>query len=230
MKRGWFLLLAISLGLNAGLLYTSLADRAAPLPPVPGPAPGGALPPEMFAPPAGQDSGPDRGPGTPASEALRAWLAHRLERIHGRLALDAQQRERLERVTGEMLPLILAQRAEVHAARSAIRSAYERADLDGPRLHELRRRLSAAQARLDSLVIESLLREAQVLSPEQRRSYLETMPWRMSPGQGLQGERSGRRHGGHTGGHRSPRGNGHGTDRGQSHGQDCGQSRGQTPE
>ncbi len=39
------------------------------------------------------------------------------------------------------------------------------------------RRLSALQAGLDSVVVETMMREVQVLTPEQRERYQRLMPW-----------------------------------------------------
>jgi Spy/CpxP family protein refolding chaperone len=163
MKRGWFVLLALSLGLNAGLLYTSLAPRpdGVPAPPVvehPGPAP---------------EAPGDGQPGPPPAEQL----------VHGRhtrmcrfLGLDEQQREAMKAILQASLPRIVNLRAAVAEARQRILVAYHQPEVDVQQVRELVGALNATQAELDSLVAETMLQEVALLSPEQRQAYWRALP------------------------------------------------------
>jgi Spy/CpxP family protein refolding chaperone len=75
------------------------------------------------------------------------------------------------------MPLIVERRREVERARQDFHDACRSAAADPDSLRRLVKRLTLAQGRLDSLVTESLLRELETLTPEQRDRYLEAMPW-----------------------------------------------------
>jgi hypothetical protein len=108
----------------------------------------------------------------------------RLECLARFLRLDEEQYAEMIRVREEMLPRILAERDEVQRARHAVREEYGKPAVVGPaRIRLLVRSLTEAQARLDSLVAETMLQEAALLSVEQRTRYFESMPWR-KPGPG----------------------------------------------
>jgi Spy/CpxP family protein refolding chaperone len=173
MKRGWFLVLAISLGLNAGLLYTKLAADRRPEGPRARPfiwCPGGA------------------GGGTPCAPAHPGDLArHRLGRLARWLGLSGETRARMEAIAEETMPKILAEREKVREARSALREEYRKPETDRERVHALIRDAIEAQARLDSIVAESMLREAELLTPEQRERYFRFVPWEREMGQGRDG-------------------------------------------
>lgn len=184
MRRGWFILLALSLGLNAGLLYAVLAERgrANEAPPAGFPMDplfrGEALPPDDAAPP---DAPPPPG-GAP--RICQAMLERRLQGLARRVDLDQRQRELLASIYRESLPPILESRDAIAVARRTLHLAYRRPAVDAPAIRRLVRDLTASQTRLDSLVVETMLREASVLSPEQRDRYFPTMPWDRHPGQG----------------------------------------------
>jgi Spy/CpxP family protein refolding chaperone len=171
MRRGWFLLLALSLGLNAGLAYTVIAQRhvlrsAGPMPPMMGP--GGAPGPE----------GPDH-PGEmmhPPAD-MQAMARQRLERVSRWLDLDDRQSRGLGAVLEDAMPRIMSQRDSVRAARRRAAAEYLEPVIDPERVRIAVRRLNTAQAQLDSLVSETMSREAALLTPEQRARYFAAMPW-----------------------------------------------------
>jgi len=159
MRRGWFLLLALSLGLNAGLLFTAISHHAA--------APSGST----------------------SEDPPRPLGLHRLEQMSRRLGLHADQREQMRAIVEEMMPKILEQRAAVRGARHELHETLRPPDphsdfeaaMEPSSMRDLVRRISREQAILDSLVAEVMLREAQVLTPEQRQRYFEAMPWGPHP-------------------------------------------------
>jgi Spy/CpxP family protein refolding chaperone len=164
MKRGWFILLVVSLGLNAGLLYTQFWGR-------PGSEESGA--PEVPIAGESQGVGPVNHP-----EGYRGFIRDRLNRIGARVNLGEGQRGRMSATMNEMMPQILAQRDIVQETQEAIREEYLKPEIDRDRVLDLQRQSSVAQARLDSLVTEEMLKETEVLSPKQREGYFELMRWR----------------------------------------------------
>ncbi|MFH1680142.1 MAG: periplasmic heavy metal sensor [Candidatus Eisenbacteria bacterium] len=181
MKRGWFLVLAVSIGLNAGLLYNTFhAERWGA---------GPSRPPFLLPP------GPP-GEGRPYGSEARDFAGHRLRRLADRLRLDADQRSRMSRIIEENMPVIMEKRDRVQKARHALREEYLKPEPDGARVRSLVRELNESQACLDSLVAETMLREADLLTPDQRARYLDAIPWERGAGPGLghgRGARRGRR-------------------------------------
>jgi len=147
MKRGWFLALAVSIGLNVGLIYSAV-------------------------------SGPGReeAPAPRAREEAPAPQA-RLDRMTRSLGLDERQRGEMQRVLEETMPSIIAAREEVRQARRAVQTEYGADRPEPARVHRAVRAMNAAQARLDSLVAETMLLEIGVLGPEQMHRYRTCLPW-----------------------------------------------------
>jgi len=164
MKRGWFFLLALSIGLNIGLLYNSIvSDRDGrahlPHPPFIG----------RGAPP----GHPGMGMHCDPSEMVH----YRLGRLADRLDLTEEQRAEVRRVLSESMPALIEARDRMQEARQAVHEEYRKAEPDRDRVRELVGELGQAQARLDSIVAETLFLESEILTPEQRAQYLEAMPW-----------------------------------------------------
>jgi hypothetical protein len=169
MKRIWFLVLALSLGLNAGMLYVSLSHQ------------GGKMGTERDK-PGRDDKGnpgesererqPERAPGD-----FEAVIRSHLDRMTRDLHLDGRQRSAIAAVHERLLPRINEQRREMDSIRVDVASQYARPTVEPLEFHRIVRRLSSAQARLDSLVTEAMLGEAAVLTFDQRQAYLREMPW-----------------------------------------------------
>jgi Spy/CpxP family protein refolding chaperone len=164
MKRGWLVLLALSVGLNVGLLYVHLrgsVDDGAGV----------------------ADSQPRRQGRRQLSphghpEGPSGFIRDRLGRIGARLSLDEEQRKGMAAVLDDMMPRILAKQEVVRETQGAIRMEYMKPQIDREKILQLQRQGSLAQAQLDSLVAETMLREALLLSPDQRSKYFELMPWK----------------------------------------------------
>ncbi|MBD3335844.1 MAG: periplasmic heavy metal sensor [Candidatus Eisenbacteria bacterium] len=163
MKRGWFFVLAFSLGLNAGLLYVTLAQRGS----------------ERDVAPAREARGPlgERDDRAPPPEGLARVIRDHLRRMTRDLDLDPQQRSAIAAIHEELLPRIAGQRREMRRLRGEVASLYAREEVTPAEFRAKVRQLSNAQARLDSLVTEAMLAEAALLTPEQRRRYVRHMPW-----------------------------------------------------
>lgn len=170
MSRPWFLLLALSIGLNAGLISMQLSSddgESGRRPPFPeGRSPIGR----------GFDFQPD-------PERL---VEHHLARIAEQLELTDAQRDSIDATLREMVPQLLKQRNRMRDLRERIERAYRNPDLDPLVFRGFIRELADASATLDSLTAEVMLREASFLTPEQREAYMDTMPWgREGPHRGM---------------------------------------------
>ncbi len=171
MKRAWLLVLAVSLGLNAGLLFMTLGKGR----PGPVPAPGDHRPPSV--------------------ERPETLLREHLLRMTESLGLDETQRAAVENVHRDLLPKIGEQFRLLGELRRSIADHYASSEFDAAQFKDLARSLSETQARLDSLVTEAMLGEAAVLTSDQRAKYAREMPWgrRGEPPPGQDRERRGER-------------------------------------
>lgn len=164
MKRMWFIVLALSLGLNAGLLYNSLANG-----PAPGPRFGGGHPPFIDHPGRPGAGGGSFEPGE--------FARHRMRRLAEHFDMNDEQHSQIQRIMRESLPAIIDLRGSVQEIRLALQGEYGKEEPDPSTVRTLVRDLNAAQGKLDSLVAETILSESELLTPEQRIHYFEAMPW-----------------------------------------------------
>jgi Spy/CpxP family protein refolding chaperone len=136
-------------------------------------------------------------------------LAERhVARLAAELDLTDEQRETLETLMRERVPRLVEFRERMLEARANVAEAYRGRRLDGHRFREMVAALRGVQAGLDSLTTEIMLKEAEVLTPEQRDRYLDVMPWSLD-GPGRAGGRGGPPGGSPGAGpppHRRPRG------------------------
>lgn len=163
MKRGWFIVLALSLGLNAGLTYVHLSQRAVE-PKVMSPV--GDLPAPM------KGVGPMDHPDGP-----RGFMRDRLDRAGDRLNLTEEQKESMSAILSDVMPELVNGREEIRGLRMKMRDEYLRPSVDADKIQELRRETAAMQSKLDSIMVETMLREAEILTPEQREGYFHLMPF-----------------------------------------------------
>ncbi len=84
----------------------------------------------------------------------------------------------------EVAPRVHEQRLQVRRARLALRRALARPELDEGEIGRCLGALAAAQQRLDSLVAFSLVERLRPLPPEERRRWLDRLPWGSPPGRG----------------------------------------------
>jgi Spy/CpxP family protein refolding chaperone len=150
-----YLILAVSVGLNIGLVGTTLIHRADRephgLPQGPGP-----------------NQGPAGGPDNLVDEHLRGMTRH--------LDLDQEQqvaiRQIMEHYASELA--VLQDRARTAAGRLA--DGFAHPVFEPAHFKELTEEASLARARVDSLSGVMLVAEAEVLTPEQRRKFAEVAP------------------------------------------------------
>jgi Spy/CpxP family protein refolding chaperone len=176
MKRIWMIALLLSLGLNIGLgvsLWRQRAAQASAIAPVDGP---GML---------DEDLDPAR---------TEAFMRRRLERMSARLDLADDQREAMWRLHREAGPQVMERRRAMAVARRQLGDAYAGGAVDPDSLAWARRRISRVQAELDSLVVDVMIREREILTPEQFEQYRRFMPMGRDRDH-RQGRGGGRRHG-----------------------------------
>jgi Spy/CpxP family protein refolding chaperone len=120
-----------------------------------------------------------------------------MARLVDRLGLSPAEQQSLLRVRRETVPQLAALRERVWGARRELRTAYAVDPVDSTQVREGVRQLALAQARVDSLVAETMLRELALLTPPQRAAYLSSFPWQegRSLAAGPPGLRAPRRHG-----------------------------------
>ena len=179
MSRVWFLVLAVSLGLNAGLLYVQWRMS-------------GMQGEERIERKGGRDyprrGGPPHGrPGT-----VEEMRERHMERLSRRLDLSEEQREALDALTQETFPGIAEKRRELSDARRQIAEAFREEPYEEGRVREQLLELGRIQKQLDSLVAESIVREGELLSEDQRGKYVRGMPWGRHAPRGGPGDRKGR--------------------------------------
>lgn len=162
MKRGWFLLLALSLGLNAGLLVTIL------------------LPSRPAVPPPLERPLPPREHPRPEAELLR-----RLNQLTRRLRLDPAQRGEMDIILRETMPPIIRKNDAIRDLHRRMEDLYREAAPDPAAIRAIVGETAHVRTELDSLVSEAMLREMSILSAHQRELYLQQFPVR---GEGPPGE------------------------------------------
>ena len=191
MKRLLFLLLSLSLGLNAGLLYVRYADQ----PHQPGPRPG--------KPPHQQGHRPPPRPEMMVEQQLEAKTRH--------LELDSAQQKAIRDILEKHLPAIAELRERTGEANRQMTEVYAADSFDEADFQRLMLISSHTRSQSDSLSAVILMEEASVLNDEQRRLFAEVAPMSQNIGQrppprqdGRPGGRPGGRQGGRPGERRQP--------------------------
>lgn len=156
----WFLLLAVSLSLNMGLLYVRIADRHPPRFDRSDHADRRG-PPHLI-----QDETPP--PETVARDHLAAITRH--------LDLDTSQQSAVRMLLEEYMPGMGALQRDSREAGRHISDAFAAPDFDPERFRILAERASRARMRVDSMSTVMLIGEASVLTPEQRALFSEVAP------------------------------------------------------
>lgn len=163
MRRGWFILLALSLGLNAGLLFVHFSPWA-------------DIPDLQRPRPRGQEVGGAPGPMSHPGGA-ESFIRDRIARVGKRLDLNDDQIKSMADILDGVMPEMIARREHIRDLRAQMRDEYLLPEVDANRIQELRVEADLAQSALDSIMVETMLKEARILTPEQREAYFQLMPF-----------------------------------------------------
>jgi len=154
MKKVLYLLLALSIGLNAGLLIVQQSK-----PPRPGPGPRGGPPGER-----------------PRPMDPEAIVENHLNGMTRHLDLDEEQQQAIRMVLETHMPQLSEARRQLDEANRRISDAFRAPGFDPVTFKELSRQATRARSRADSLSSLMLIGEAAVLTNEQREKYAEVAP------------------------------------------------------
>ncbi len=144
------LLLALSLGLNIGVIATTLVQRTAEPPPGQGPGPGGG----------------GRQPAHPAR-----LVDNHLKGMTQHLDLDQEQQDAIRSIMTRHMGELSVLRIAAEEAGRNLSEVYGAQAFDPEHFLRLVHQTSAARARLDSLSSVMLVAEAAVLTTEQRIKF-----------------------------------------------------------
>ena len=174
MKKGWVLVLLISLGLNLGLGLRLMGDR--------GGSDGRHFP--------RHDGEFRRTHGRWADQDTterKKMFTRRMERIAGMLDLSPEQREVFQMVHMETGRMLMQKRVLIGKKRDILHTLVTSDEVDQDRIRQAIGELGLEQAVLDSLVAETVLQEMAVLDPDQRKRYLEMLSFEKDGRSGLRG-------------------------------------------
>jgi Spy/CpxP family protein refolding chaperone len=175
MKRGWLIVLLLSLGLNLGLGLNALRE------PSPESAP-------QFREP--QEAGPE----APIDHGqVEHHLKRRIDRMSARLDLSDDQRDSLWRLHLSDGQEIIMRRRELQQARTDLHQLFTLAQPNLADIQAAQHRISSLQASLDSLVVRVMFHERALLTPEQRQAYRGFFPKGQEGTRGRHGPAAGRR-------------------------------------
>jgi Spy/CpxP family protein refolding chaperone len=165
MKRGWTLILLVSLGLNIGLGLRLLR---------PGHPTGVQDPVALTDPAAAPPSWERPAPGD--STAWSHYMGRRMQHLITRLDLRPDQVDGFRSAQAATGHLLREKRREVFQGRLQLRRMMAEDNADRQVLRQAMVALGRLQAEMDSLAADTLLREMEVLDPAQRAAYLDLLP------------------------------------------------------
>ena len=93
------------------------------------------------------------------------------------MSLSDDQIESMSAILKDAMPELLEGRETIQGLRMQMREEYLRPRVDAERIQALRRETAAVQSRLDSIMVDTMLKEAELLTPQQREAYFELMPF-----------------------------------------------------
>lgn len=159
-KKTIYLLLALSIGINLGVMGMTLLNGGAEQPL--GPRPDG---------PRGEA---DRGPGVrPNPEQL---VQRHLQGMTQHLELDAEQQQAVRLIMERYMPEQAERQLRVDQTSNQLSRAYAAPVFDAAQFRRLTEAASRAHLELDSLSTVMLVAEAEVLTPDQRRKFAAAAP------------------------------------------------------
>jgi Spy/CpxP family protein refolding chaperone len=187
VKRAWFLLLAISVGLNAAMLWHHLGERRAARPAESSeqvPDRGSRRGPRGFEPGARGPRGPGQAPGRgdSGSFSYEQMVTRRIEHMTRRLDLSDAQVVQLRSIATASFAGMDSLRAATRVERGRIRDLLSASEVDAAAVRAASARLSGLDAEMEARITENMIREAGILEAGQRAGYLELMRFGGPPG------------------------------------------------
>jgi len=134
------------------------------------------------------------------SQAWRARLDRRFERLTRMLELDPEQEEAFRRLRGGAEAEIRVRMSGLETCRAALRTEAERQPPDPAAVSAALAAVGRAEAAIDSLVARNLQAELEILRPEQQSRLLHSLRFERLEGRGGPGSGRGRHHGRRTAG------------------------------
>ncbi len=119
----------------------------------------------------------------------RGVMERRLNHVAEQLGLNSEQAEAFKKAHKEAAEIFLAQRIKVTGARVQLMAAASEPNFDSTSLRSLIAEVGRQQAKLDSMVTETMLAEMEILNAEQRHLYMKILPINR-----MDGRRGGPRH------------------------------------
>ena len=110
-------------------------------------------------------------------EGPRGFISERIRRVGDRLDLSEEQIEVMSEILQAVMPELIEKGEVIRDLRLRMRDEYLKPDVNAAMLHELRSRATAVQSELDSIMVETMIKEAEILTPDQREAYFELMPF-----------------------------------------------------
>ncbi len=169
MKKILVLVLLLSVGLNIGLGARMLGDSKHKYRDQPGWGMRSGF---------GSDrnGGHGRGGGDRDGTFWRGVMERRLNHVAEQLGLDEEQAESFKKAHKVAAEKFLEQRTKVMEARGRLRDAASKPVFETSSLRPLIAEVGRQQAKLDSMVTETMLQEMEILDEDQRRLYMSILP------------------------------------------------------
>jgi Spy/CpxP family protein refolding chaperone len=126
---------------------------------------------------------PDHPPmhGRMPGEARERWVEHHMEHLDTLLELGPEQRGELQAVLEESRGRAASLMDEIATRRGEVRALLSAAEIDSITLRSTVVEISRLQSQLDSLLVETLLRERRMLRPDQCDAFSRWLFERRQP-------------------------------------------------
>jgi len=155
VRRFLFVLLSLSLGLNAGLLYVRYAEKPHDKPFPPGPE-------------RGQIHRPPPPPKVMIEDQLAAKTRH--------MNLSSDQQNAIRLILEKHVPTMVKLRQQARVLNRKMTEVYAGAAFDKTEFQNLMKEAGQARSQADSIAAVILMEEASVLNEEQRRLFAKEAP------------------------------------------------------
>ena len=175
MKKLLVLILLLSIGLNVGLGVRLMSENESDTQGWSGKGMGEGFGPSGRGGPDGE-KGPGRHGGEHEGAFWRGVMDRRLNHVADQLSLDEKQAVAFKKAHKAAAEKFLDQRLKVAEARAQLMAATEETDFETASIRPLIAEVGRQQAKLDSMVTETMIQEMEILNEDQRRMYMKILP------------------------------------------------------